>query len=239
MRRTAYPDCPCFPTTEQCQHLRRVGPAWLFPQGMMERFDLGSQRNKESCLSRLASSVRMNVVLLPATTYGVVEQVAFRLLRPELVKHGRWCFRDKFGRASRHENRGFDRRGCVYPEDYQQMCLDYRNYKTHLPRIPIPPDLCLHTNDLVTREAVPHHVFVYKKLAVHQRDSPLPCGRLERPHVQEIGYKHCHAGLQARHAIRFSAGRGACAAHSQALTVASLQACRNHSRRVPSRSERA
>ena len=140
-------------------HLCSLGPAWLFPQDMMQRFDLGFQRDKESALSRLHPPVRMHVVVLPATTAGIVEQIAFKLKIPENCRPGSWSFRDKHGRVSRQTDRGFEMRKCLHPLDHRRICLDYCDQVLHLPQIPIPPYICTHKNDLVAREPVPRRVF--------------------------------------------------------------------------------
>ena len=143
VRRTIYPNCPTFPSAAECEHLCSLGPVWLFPQDTMQRFYLGSQRDKESALSRLHPSVRMHVVVLPATTTGIVEQIAFKLKMPENCRPGSWSFRDRNGRASRQTDRGFEMRKCLHPLDHRRICLDDRDQVLHLPQIPIPL-LCKH-----------------------------------------------------------------------------------------------
>ena len=93
----------------------------------MQRIDLGFQRDKESALSRLHPSVRMHVVVLPATDTGIVEQVAFKLKMLEKSRHGSWRFRDKHDRVFRQTDSGFEMRKCLHPLDHRRILLDYRD----------------------------------------------------------------------------------------------------------------
>ena len=140
IRSTLYPDCPPFLSVEQCQYICKHGPAWIFPQNVVRRFQLGSQRDRESVLNRIPAPQRTRALVLPATLEGKVNQIAFRVTKPP-YKRGRYSFRNsKHCAFLAKKNEDTPPAGVWRP----WTILNPRDHGKFLPHIPLPPDMRTH-----------------------------------------------------------------------------------------------